>query len=115
MANRLKPSDFSQKAVFSTIKPVLDRNTGVNHNQLTPVLTLYVAPYTVNISRQMSLTPEQQNQKVIIVRHNSKIKPDMVVTYMENDYYISLISPDEKSNVIMYDYLTLNNKGDVNG
>lgn len=115
MASRLKPSDFSQKAVFSTIAPVLDRNTGVNHNQITQVLTLYAAPYTVNISRQMSLTPEQQNQKVIIIRHNSKIKPDMVVTYMGSDYLISLISPDEKSNVIMYDYLTLNSKGDVNG
>lgn len=115
MANRLKPSDFSQKAVFSTIKPVLDRNTGVNHNQLTTVLTLYVAPYTVNISRQLSLTPEQQNQKVIIVRHNSKIKPDMSVNYMGNDYLISSISPDEKSNVITYDYLTLNSKGDTNG
>lgn len=109
--NNIQPYSLNKKAYFGKNKLVHNPNTGANVTKFVDLFTLWCCPYTRPISQQISLTPEQLDQPVIIVRHNVKISIDMLVKYNETQYTITNISSDDSNKIIAYDYLTLRKKG----
>lgn len=109
--NNVQPYSLNKKAEFGANKMVHNPNTGANISQFVTMFTLWCAPYTRAISQQITLTPEQLDQPIIIVRHNSKITNDMLVKYDNKQYAIVNISPDDGNKIIAYDYITIHKKG----
>lgn len=109
--NNVTIASLNKKAFFYTTKSVHNPHTGANTPQLVLALTLWCMPYTRGISQQSNLNPEQLDQPIIIVRHNTKITEQMKVKYNDKTYSIVNISPDDSNQMITYDYLTLKKVG----
>lgn len=105
--NNVSISSLNKKAYFYITKSVHNPHTGANSSQLVLAMTLWCMPYTRGIAQQSSLTPEQLDQPVIIVRHNPNVTEQMKVKYNDKIYNIVNISPDDSNQIITYDYLTL--------
>jgi SPP1 family predicted phage head-tail adaptor len=109
--NKLIPANFSKRVEFGINKMVHNSNTGVNISKFETKISCWCMPYTRSIYQQISLTPEQLDEPVIVVRHNAKISPEMLVKYNDIQYIITNISADDSNTTIAYDYITLRKKG----
>ncbi|MDF7639959.1 phage head closure protein [Lactobacillus sp. ESL0791] len=109
--NSIQPYSLNKKAEFGKVQLVHNSNTGANINRFVSQFSLWCMPYTRAISQQISLTPEQLDQPIIIVRHNTKVTTDMLVEYDGIQYSIMNISSDDSNKIIAYDYITLRKKG----
>ncbi|WEV36218.1 phage head closure protein [Lactobacillus sp. ESL0677] len=113
--NKLIPANFTKRAEFGTVKNETNEDTGVDMPMFQPEFSLYCAAYTVSMYMQLSVEMDISKQKIIVIRHNSKVNLDKLVRLDGEQYNIIKISPDESGSVIVYDYLTLQKSDDVDG
>lgn len=113
--NKLVPANFSQRVEFGSVTSETDPNTGVDMPVFQPKFSLYCFIYTVGMYLQLTTEMDMSKQKIIVIRHNPKVNLDLLVRLKGEQYEITKISPDESSQVIAYDYLTLQKVDDIDG
>ena len=105
---QINPADFNQKAQFGKVKTVKNDFTGATSKEFVKKLELWFASKTRTLSQQYQLQGTQlENSRTIIIRHNANVEKLTIVKIGDTQYEIDSYSPDETSNIIRYDYLTL--------
>lgn len=105
---QLNLADFNKKVQLGDVKTLTNEYTGAGYDGFVPVLTVWFASKTRSISQSYQLQGTLlENSRTIIIRHNSAVEELKVAEIDNVQYDIVNYSPDETSNIIRYDYLTL--------
>lgn len=105
---QLNLADFNKKVKLGAVKTLINKYTGTGYDAFVPVLTVWFAPKTRSLSQSYQLQGTLlENSRTIIIRHNSAVEKLKLAVIDNVQYDIVNYSPDETSNIIRYDYLTL--------
>lgn len=105
---KLTPNDFNHKAQLGNAKSVKNKYTGASDNTFVESMTVWFASKTRTLSQQYQLQGTAlENSRTIIIRHNPAVEMLGLAVIDGVQYDIVNYSPDETSNIIRYDYLTL--------
>lgn len=105
---QLNLADFNKKVQLGDIKSVKNKYTGASDNTFVESMTVWFASKTRTLSQSYQLQGTAlENSRTIIIRHNSSVEELKVAVIDNVQYDIVNYSPDETSNIIRYDYLTL--------
>lgn len=105
---KLNLSDFNHKVKLGNVETVKNKYTGASVKEFKSVIEVWFASKTRTISQQYQLQGTSlENSRTIIIKHNSIIEGLELAVIDNVQYDIINYSPDETSNIIRYDYLTL--------
>lgn len=105
---QINPADFNKKVQLGDVETKTNEYTGAGYPDFVPVLTVWFASKTRTLSQSYQLQGTAlENSRTIIIRHNSAVEELKVAVIDNAQYDIVNYSPDETSNIIRYDYLTL--------
>lgn len=105
---QLNLADFNKKVKLGAVKSVKNKYTGASDNIFVESMTVWFASKTRTLSQSYQLQGTAlENSRTIIIRHNSSVEELKVAVIDNVQYDIVNYSPDETSNIIRYDYLTL--------
>lgn len=105
---QLNLADFNKKVQLGAVKSVKNKYTGASDNTFVESMTVWFASKTRTLSQSYQLQGTAlENSRTIIIRHNSSVEELKVAVIDNVQYDIVNYSPDETSNIIRYDYLTL--------
>ena len=97
-----------KKVQLGDVKTLTNEYTGAGYDGFVPALTVWFASKTRTLSQSYQLQGTAlENSRTIIIRHNSSAEKLKVAEIDNVQYDIVNYSPDETSNIIRYDYLTL--------
>lgn len=105
---QLNLADFNKKVQLGAVETKTNEYTGAGYDAFVPVLTVWFASKTRTLSQSYQLQGTAlENSRTIIIRHNSAVDKFKLAVIDNVQYDIVNYSPDETSNIIRYDYLTL--------
>lgn len=105
---QLNLADFKKKVQLGDIKTETNEYTGAGYDKFVPALTVWFASKTRTLSQSYQLQGTTlENSRTIIIRHNPAVEELKAAVIDNVQYDIVNYSPDETSNIIRYDYLTL--------
>lgn len=105
---KLTPNDFNHKAQLGNVKSVKNKYTGASSKEFTGVLEVRFAAKTRTLNQQYQIQGTNlENSRTIIIRHNASVESLKLAVIDDVQYDVVNYSPDETSNIIRYDYLTL--------
>lgn len=105
---QLNLADFNKKVQLGDVKTLTNEYTGAGYDNFVPKINVWFASKTRSLSQSYQLQGTLlENSRTIIIRHNSSVEELKVAVIDDVQYDIVNYSPDETSNIIRYDYLTL--------
>jgi len=105
---QLNLADFNKKVQLGDIKTETNEYTGAGFDSFIPAITVWFASKTRTLSQSYQLQGTVlENSRTIIIRHNPAVEKLKLAVIDDVQYDIVNYSPDETSNIIRYDYLTL--------
>ncbi|EQC58385.1 head-tail joining protein [Lactococcus cremoris subsp. cremoris TIFN6] len=105
---QLNLADFNKKVQLGDVKTLTNEYTGAGYDGFVPKINVWFASKTRSLSQSYQLQGTLlENSRTIIIRHNSSVEELKVAVIDNVQYDIVNYSPDETSNIIRYDYLTL--------
>ncbi|MGV9080252.1 phage head closure protein [Lactococcus lactis] len=104
---QLNLADFNKKVQLGDVKTLTNEYTELVMTVLLKI-NVWFASKTRTLSQSYQLQGTAlENSRTIIIRHNSSAEKLKVAVIDNVQYDIVNYSPDETSNIIRYDYLTL--------
>lgn len=105
---QLNLADFNKKVQLGDVETKTNEYTGAGYDAFVPVLTVWFASKTRSLRQSYQLQGTLlENSRTIIIRHNQAVEKLKLAVIDNVQYDIVNYSPDETSNIIRYDYLTL--------
>lgn len=105
---QLNLADFNKKVQLGDVKTLTNEYTGAGYDSFVPKINVWFASKTRTLSQSYQLQGTAlENSRTIIIRHNQAIEKLKLAVIDNVQYDIVNYSPDETSNIIRYDYLTL--------
>lgn len=105
---QLNLADFNKKVQLGDVKTLTNEYTGAGYDSFVPKINVWFASKTRTLSQSYQLQGTAlENSRTIIIRHNSSAEKLKAAEIDNVQYDIVNYSPDETSNIIRYDYLTL--------
>ena len=105
---QLNLADFNKKVQLGDVKTLTNEYTGAGYDGFVPKINVWFASKTRTLSQSYQLQGTSlENSRTIIIRHNQAIEKLKLAVIDNVQYDIVNYSPDETSNIIRYDYLTL--------
>lgn len=105
---QLNLADFNKKVQLGDVETKTNEYTGAGYDAFVSVLTVWFASKTRSLSQSYQLQGTLlENSRTIIIRHNQAVEKLKLAVIDNVQYDIVNYSPDETSNIIRYDYLTL--------
>ena len=105
---QLNLADFNKKVQLGDVKTLTNEYTGAGYDGFVPKINVWFASKTRTLSQSYQLQGTLlENSRTIIIRHNQAVEKLKLAVIDNVQYDIVNYSPDETSNIIRYDYLTL--------
>ena len=108
------PSDFRYKADFGTYQSTPNKFTGVSVPIFVKQFTLHYKPHIRTLNQEyLAQQNGEDDTRVIVIRHNSKVIEGQVVVLNGTQYDIIRASSNENFGINRYDFLTLRKRKKV--
>lgn len=105
---QLNLADFNKKVQLGDVETKTNEYTGAGYDGFVPKINVWFASKTRSLSQSYQLQGTAlENSRTIIIRHNQAVEKLKLAVIDDVQYDIVNYSPDETSNIIRYDYLTL--------
>lgn len=105
---QINPADFNKKVQLGDVETETNEHTGAGYAGFVPKINVWFASKTRSLSQSYQLQGTLlENSRTIIIRHNQAVEKLKLAVIDNVQYDIVNYSPDETSNIIRYDYLTL--------
>lgn len=105
---QLNLADFNKKVQLGAVETLINEYTGAGYDGFVPKINVWFASKTRSLSQSYQLQGTLlENSRTIIIRHNQAVEKLKLAVIDDVQYDIVNYSPDETSNIIRYDYLTL--------